>query len=73
MPVEHQFLFLAQAVETFHRRTRANTVDAEAEHEQRLFTIFFSVPARLHEQVAQAVDGRVSEERILVLAQRIAS
>lgn len=65
MPVEHQFLFLVQAVETFHRRTGSNQLDDPKEHAHRLLETFFSVPARLHEWLCRMIGEHSNEPRLV--------
>ncbi len=44
IPVEHKFLFLAQALESFHRRTFQAEACAIAKHETKLIAILDRVP-----------------------------
>lgn len=68
MPVEHQFIFLVQAVESFHRRRGSNEVDTPGDHERRVLDIFISLPKRLHEWLGRVIGDHSNEPR---LAQRL--
>jgi hypothetical protein len=65
MPLEHQFLFLVQAIEIFHRRTRLNEVDPPEEHQRRLLEILFSVPAKFHDWLGRVIGDYSNEPRLV--------
>jgi hypothetical protein len=64
---ENKFLNITQALETFHRRTRKNTVLTEKQHRKRIDDIKKSIP-RKH---SQFMDGRLMHSNEPSLHQRL--
>lgn len=67
MNLERDFLFLAQAVETYHRRTSSETDFTEEKHEVRLQKILDSVPS----EYKSWLEGKLKYSNELSLRKRI--
>jgi hypothetical protein len=65
IPVEHQFLFLIQAIETFHRRTISNQAEDPDQHARRIIAILFAVPSQFRKWLCRRL-GDYSNEPSLV-------
>lgn len=64
MPVEHKFLFLVQALESFHRGTRPNEVDDPALHAARVEDVITAAPDEHRSWLRERI-GRFSNEPTL--------